>query len=50
MNSILDMEIGCYILETIFNENKYDLLDAYSILPGFVPANYIVSREAYLWV
>lgn len=45
----LDMHIGCFILETIFEISEFDLLDAHSVIFGFVPANYVPSREAYFF-
>lgn len=43
----LDMNIGCFILETIFKISEFDLLDAHSVILNFVPPNYVPSREAY---
>lgn len=45
----LDMNVGCFILETIFKVYEFDLLDAHSVIFGFVPANYVPSREAYFF-
>ena len=44
------MEIGIYILEEIYGVFEYDLLDCYSVIMDFVPANYIPSRECYYWL
>lgn len=45
----LELEIGCYILEVLYNDSEFDALDAYSVIAGFVPANFICCREAYLY-
>lgn len=49
VKSQLDMNIGCFILETIYKTPEYDLLDAYSVINSFVPAGYIPCRESYLY-
>ena len=49
MSSILDMEIGIYILRILYEETEFDLIDAYSVILSFIPPNYIISREAYMY-
>ena len=49
VKSRLDMEIGIFVLEDIYGIYEFDLLDAYSVIAGFVPANYIQCRENYLY-
>lgn len=45
----LDMYIGSYILAELFGVYEFDLLDAHSVIFGFVPPTYIPSREAYFF-
>lgn len=47
VKSLLESDIGCYILSTIYQESEYDLFDAYSVVVGFVPAWFIPCRESY---
>ena len=49
VKSRLDMEIGIFVLEDIYSVYEFDLLDTYSVIAGFVPANYIPCRENYLY-
>ena len=47
--SKLECNLGCYVLENLFNVSEYDLLDTYSVIVGFIPANYVICRENYLY-
>lgn len=45
----LECNLGCYVLENLFDITEYDLLDAYSAIVGFIPANHVICRENYLY-
>lgn len=46
----IDMDIGIFIIEEIYGNYEFDLLDCFSVVfSHFVPSWYICSREAYLW-
>ena len=47
--SKLECNLGCYVLENLFDVAEYDLLDAYSVIVGFMPANHVICRENYLY-
>jgi hypothetical protein len=52
MSYELDNSLGCTILEFVYGEFEYDLADMLSVIPQFIPANYIISRrfyQQYLW-
>ena len=49
IKSHLECEIGCYILEELYSVNEYDLIDAYSVIWNYIPANYVPCRENYNW-
>lgn len=49
IKSLLDVEIGCYIL-SLYGIVEYDLLDVFSVvISNFIPATYVCSRECYIW-
>ena len=49
VKSQLECDVGCFVLEELLNVFEYDLLDAYSVITTFLPSNYVVCREHYLY-
>lgn len=49
VKSQLECNIGCFVLEELFNAPEYDILDAYSVITNFIPSNYVICRENYLY-
>jgi len=45
----LEMNIGVYIFDELFNVYEFDIIDCYDICKEFLPPNYIISRENYLF-
>ena len=45
----LEMDIGVYIFDELLNIYEFDIIDCYDICKEFLPPNYIISRENYLF-
>ena len=45
----LETEIGYYILTKIYEDDEFDLIDCFDVCKQFIPANYIISRENYIF-
>ena len=45
----LEMNIGIYVFDELLNVSEFDLIDCYDICKDFIPPNYIISRENYLF-
>ena len=45
----LETEIGYYILTELYEDNEFNVIDCFDICKQFIPANYIISRENYIF-
>lgn len=45
----LEIEIGCYILDEIYGLYEFDIIDCFDACMEYLPANYVPSRECYLF-
>ena len=45
----LEMNIGIYVFDELLDVYEFDLIDCYDIAKEFLPPNYIISRENYLF-
>lgn len=45
----LEMNIGVYIFDELLDIYEFDIIDCYDICKEFLPPNYIISRENYLF-
>ena len=45
----LEINIGVYVYEELFDIYEFDIVDCYDICKQFIPANYIISRENYIF-
>lgn len=44
----LEIDIGCFIFDEIFNTKEYDIIDCFDIVKQFIPMM-SPSREAYFF-
>lgn len=45
----LEMNIGVYVFDELLDIYEFDIIDCYDICKEFLPPNYIISRENYLF-
>ncbi len=45
----LEVNVGCYIFETLFEEYDFDLRDAFEACNKIMPPTYICSRGNYFF-
>ena len=45
----LEINIGVFVLEEILDICCFDLIDCFDVIKDFLPPNYIVSRENYIF-
>ena len=49
VKACLEVDLGCVICEEIYNHGEYDIIDAYDASREYLPPNYIISRENYIY-
>lgn len=47
--SSLEMHLGCFVLDELYKSSSYDLIEALDACRDFLPANYVISRENYIF-
>ena len=45
----LEIEVGYIICEEIYHYNEYNLIDVYDVSRKYLPENYVISRENYIY-
>lgn len=45
----LEIDIGIWLFENFTNIYDFDVIDCFDICKRFLPSNYVISRENYLF-